>query len=117
MLLIFITLSIITILLARGINFRERVNVFSKGAGHKDLLMMVWIFVLAGAFASSAKAMGAVDATVNLALQVLPASFLLQDCLSPHAWYRCVWVLAWERLWPSCPLQPPWQIRWKYPSL
>lgn len=77
MLLIFITLSIITILLARGINFRERVNVFSKGAGHKDLLMMVWIFVLAGAFASSAKAMGAVDATVNLALQVLPATFLL----------------------------------------
>lgn len=77
MLLIFITLSIITILLARGINFRERINVFSRGAGHKDLLMMVWIFVLAGAFASSAKAMGAVDATVNLALQLLPASFLL----------------------------------------
>ena len=38
---------------------------------------MIWIFVLAGAFASSAKAMGAVDATVNLALQVLPATFLL----------------------------------------
>lgn len=77
MLLIFITLSIVTILLARGINFRERINVFSRGAGHKDLLLMVWIFVLAGAFASSAKAMGAVDATVNLALQLLPASFLL----------------------------------------
>jgi Na+/H+ antiporter NhaC len=77
MLLIFITLSIITILLARGISFRERINVFSRGAGHKDLLLMVWIFVLAGAFASSAKAMGAVDATVNLALQLLPASFLL----------------------------------------
>ena len=77
MLLIFITLSIVTILLSRGISFRERINVFSRGAGHKDLLMMVWIFVLAGAFASSAKAMGAVDATVNLALQLLPASFLL----------------------------------------
>ena len=77
MLLIFIALSIITILLSRGMNFRERINVFSKGAGHKDLLLMVWIFVLAGAFASSAKSMGAVDAMVNLALQVLPASFLL----------------------------------------
>lgn len=77
MLLIFIAISIITIMLSRGIKFRERINVFSKGAGHKDLLLMVWIFVLAGAFASSAKAMGAVDATVNLALQVLPASFLL----------------------------------------
>ena len=77
MLLIFITLSIVAILLSRGMKFRERINEFSKGAGHKDLLLMVWIFVLAGAFASSAKAMGAVDATVNLTLQLLPANFLI----------------------------------------
>lgn len=77
MLLIFITLSIIAILLSRGMRFRERITEFSKGAGHKDLLLMVWIFVLAGAFASSAKAMGAVDATVNLTLQLLPANFLV----------------------------------------
>ena len=77
MLLIFITLSIIAILLSRGMRFRERITEFSKGAGHKDLLLMVWIFVLAGAFASSAKAMGAVDATVNLTLQLLPANFLI----------------------------------------
>ncbi|MBR6550969.1 MAG: Na+/H+ antiporter NhaC family protein [Paludibacteraceae bacterium] len=77
MLLLFITLSIVTILLSRGMKFRERINEFSKGAGQKDLLLMVWIFVLAGAFASSAKAMGAVDATVNLTLQLLPANFLV----------------------------------------
>lgn len=77
MLLIFISISIIAILLSRGMSLRERIDVFSRGAGHKDLLLMIWIFVLAGAFASSAKAMGAVDATVNLALQVLPATFLL----------------------------------------
>lgn len=77
MLLIFITISIIAILLSRGMNLRERIAEFSRGAGQKDLLLMVWIFVLAGAFASSAKAMGAVDATVNLALELLPASFLL----------------------------------------
>ena len=77
MLLIFITLSIIAILLSRGMRFRERITEFSKGAGHKDLLLMVWIFVLAGAFASSAKAMGAVDASVNLTLQLLPANFLV----------------------------------------
>jgi Na+/H+ antiporter NhaC len=58
-------------------SLRERIAEFSKGAGQKDLLLMVWIFVLAGAFASSAKAMGAVDATVNLTLQLLPANFLL----------------------------------------
>ena len=77
MLLIFITISIIAILLSRGMSLRERIAEFSRGAGQKDLLLMVWIFVLAGAFASSAKAMGAVDATVNLALELLPASFLL----------------------------------------
>ena len=77
MLLIFIILSIVAILLSRGMSLRERIAAFSKGAGQKDLLLMVWIFVLAGAFASSAKAMGAVDATVNLTLQLLPANFLV----------------------------------------
>lgn len=77
MLLIFISISIIAILLSRGMSLRERIAEFSRGAGQKDLLLMVWIFVLAGAFASSAKAMGAVDATVNLALELLPTSFLL----------------------------------------
>jgi Na+/H+ antiporter NhaC len=77
MLLIFIILSIVAILLSRGMTFRERITEFSKGAGQKDLLLMVWIFVLAGAFAASAKAMGAVDATVNLTLQLLPTNFLL----------------------------------------
>jgi Na+/H+ antiporter NhaC len=77
MLLIFIIVSIVAIFLSRGMTFRERIAEFSKGAGHRDLLLMVWIFVLAGSFASSAKAMGAVDATVNLTLQLLPANFLV----------------------------------------
>lgn len=77
MLIIFLILSVIAILLSRGMKLSERINEFSKGAGHKSMLLMVWIFVLAGAFASSAKAMGAVDATVNLTLQFLPTNFLL----------------------------------------
>ena len=77
MLLIFTAISIIAILLSRGMAFRDRIAEFSKGAGHRDLLLMVWIFVLAGSFAASAKAMGAVDATVNLTLQLLPANFLV----------------------------------------
>ena len=76
MLLIFISISIIAILLSRGMKFRERISEFSKGAGQKDLLLMVWIFVLAGAFASSAKAMGAVDATVQFTLRYVPSEFL-----------------------------------------
>ena len=77
MLVIFITISIIAILLTRGIKLSERITEFSKGAGHKNMLLMVWIFILAGAFASSAKAMGAVEATVNLTLDILPTQFLL----------------------------------------
>ncbi|MBQ2291178.1 MAG: Na+/H+ antiporter NhaC family protein [Paludibacteraceae bacterium] len=77
MLVIFIAISIIAILLTRGLKLSDRITEFSKGAGHKDMLLMVWIFILAGAFASSAKAMGAVDATVNLTLKLLPTQFLL----------------------------------------
>ena len=77
MLVIFITISIIAILLTRGIKLSERITEFSKGAGHKNMLLMVWIFILAGAFASSAKAMGAVEATVSLTLAILPTQFLL----------------------------------------
>ena len=76
MLVIFIAISIIAILLTRGIKLSERITEFSKGAGHKNILL-VWIFILAGAFASSAKAMGAVEATVNLTLDILPTQFLL----------------------------------------
>ncbi len=72
----FLASSIYAIALAKG-PIAERVEHFSKGAGSPTVLLMVWIYLLAGAFASSAKAMGAVDATVNLTLQLLPASLLL----------------------------------------
>ncbi len=55
----------------------QRVKVFSAGAGDSNLMLMLWIFILAGAFAQSAKDMGAVDATVSLTLRFLPGSFLL----------------------------------------
>jgi Na+/H+ antiporter NhaC len=77
MLVIFITISIIAILLTRGLKLSERITEFSKGAGHKNMLLMVWIFILAGAFAESAGQMGAIDATVNLTLRLLPDSMLL----------------------------------------
>ncbi len=55
----------------------KRIEVFSKSAGSKNMMLMLWIFLLAGAFASSAKSMGAVDATVNLTLSLLPHSLIL----------------------------------------
>jgi Na+/H+ antiporter NhaC len=56
---------------------KERIAIFSRGAGDENMMLMVWIFILAGAFAQSAKQMGAIDATVNLTLRMLPESMLL----------------------------------------
>ena len=54
----------------------ERVSIFSQGAGHKNVLLMIWIFILAGAFATTAKEIGAIEATVNITLQLLPGKLL-----------------------------------------
>lgn len=55
----------------------DRVSIFSQGAGHKNVLLMIWIFILAGAFATTAKEIGAIEATVNITLQLLPGKLLL----------------------------------------
>ena len=72
----FLLASIYGILICRGKSLEERVSVFSRGAGNKNVLLMIWIFVLAGAFAATAKQIGAIDATVNLALRILPGKLL-----------------------------------------
>jgi Na+/H+ antiporter NhaC len=69
--------SIYAVAISRGRTLGERIHQFSLGAGHPNILLMIWIFILAGAFAQGAKAMGAIDATVNLALTLLPGSLLL----------------------------------------
>ena len=69
--------SIYAVAISGGMPVRKRVDTYSKGAGANNLMLMLWIYVLAGSFAASAKAMGAVDATVNLALSILPASMIL----------------------------------------
>ena len=54
----------------------DRISTFSHGAGHKNVLLMIWIFILAGAFATTAKEIGAIDATVNITLELLPGKLL-----------------------------------------
>ncbi len=54
----------------------ESIGHYSRGATDVNIMLMIWIFVLAGAFAASTKAMGAVDATVALALKIIPEEFL-----------------------------------------
>lgn len=73
----FLITAIYAIATCRGLPLRERITLFSQGAGDSNIMLMLWIFVLAGAFAASAKSMGAIDATVNLTLQLLPDNLLL----------------------------------------
>ena len=54
----------------------DKVAIFSEGAGNRNVLLMIWIFVLAGAFAATAKDIGAIDATVNATLHILPGNLL-----------------------------------------
>ncbi len=73
----FMVASIYAVIIFGGRPLHERITIFSRGAGTSQMMLMLWIFVLAGAFAQSAKAMGAIDATVNLALTLLPGQMLL----------------------------------------
>lgn len=73
----FLVSSVYAILITKGLNLNDRIYHFSMGASNKNIMLMIWIFILAGAFAQSAKAMGAIDATVNLTLTILPDNLLL----------------------------------------
>ena len=77
LLFIFVVSAMVGVALTRGVSFSERIAIFSRGAGSENLLLMVWIFMLAGAFAATAKEMGAAEAMVNVTLRFLPAKFAL----------------------------------------
>ena len=72
----FIVAAVYAVAISKGGKLVERIDNFSHGAANPRIMYMIWIFVLAGAFAAVAKAMGAIDATVNLALSVIPANFV-----------------------------------------
>ncbi len=76
MTVIFMISSIYAIAASGGFPLKRRIDIFTRGASSDNLMLMLWIYVLAGAFAASAKEMGAIDATVNLALNILPANMI-----------------------------------------
>ena len=73
----FLAAALTALIMNRKIKFDEKVEIFCKGAGNTNILLMIIIFILAGAFAQVAKDMGAVDSTVNLGLSLLPSSLLI----------------------------------------
>ena len=72
----FMVSSIYAITIFTGRPLMHRINSYSRGAATEQMMLMIWIFVLAGAFAHSAKQMGSIDATVNLALSLLPPQMI-----------------------------------------
>ena len=73
----FLVSSVYAVFITKGLSLSDRIMQYSKGAADKNIMLMIWIFVLAGAFAQSAKDIGAIDATVNMALELLPGNLLL----------------------------------------
>ena len=72
----FVLSSVVAVWMSKGGALHNRIELFCKGAANSNIMLMVMIFILAGAFAQTAKAMGAVDATVNLTLSILPGNVL-----------------------------------------
>ena len=73
----FMASSVYAVCITKGLSLNERMLQYSIGAANKNIMLMIWIFILAGAFAQSAKDIGAIDATVNLTLLLLPDHLLL----------------------------------------
>ena len=73
----FMVSSMFAIIINKGKPLMNRINTYSRGAATEQMMLMIWIFILAGSFACSAKTMGSIDATVNLTLSLLPPQMLL----------------------------------------
>jgi Na+/H+ antiporter NhaC len=73
----FLTASAVAVLFSKGGKMSRHLEIFCRGCANDTILLMIVIFILAGAFAGTAKAMGAVDATVNMVLFLLPETTII----------------------------------------
>lgn len=69
--------ALVGIFMNRKRGLEKNIEIFCKGAGNSNIILMCLIFILAGAFAEVAKNMGAVESTVNLGLTILPKNILV----------------------------------------
>lgn len=73
----FLLAALVALFMNRKVALDKKLDVFCKGAGEPNIILMCLIFILAGAFAEVAKTMGAVESTVNLGLTFLPSNILV----------------------------------------
>lgn len=83
-----ISIAVLVAFLINKGSINEKFSIFAKGAGDEGIMTMLMIFLLAGAFSSTAGAMGGVDATVNLGLSLIPARFVTAGSLY-HLLFPC----------------------------
>ena len=75
----FLAACLYSLFIMKGLSISERFGRLAEGAAQSGVMQMLWIFILAGAFAATAKQMGAIDATIRLALSAVPPSFVLSS--------------------------------------
>ena len=75
----FLAASLYSLFIMRGIPIAQRFEQLTAGAASPSVMQMLWIFILAGAFAATAKQMGAIDATIQLALKIVPPDFVMSS--------------------------------------
>ena len=75
---------IVALLMNRKETFAKKVEVFTKGAGHSNIILMMLIFILAGAFSTTAEKMGGVSSTVNLGLSLIPQNLIIVEIGRAH---------------------------------
>ena len=96
---VFTISSVYALYTLKNRSITERIKVFSRGAGQENLMLMLWIFVLAGAFAQTAKDIGAIDAVVRVALHFLPSHLILAGLF-----VTACFVSLLRFLWHHCPV-------------
>lgn len=78
-------------------SIEEKFSQFAKGCGNENILIMCFIYLFAGAFATVAKSMGGVDSTVNLGLSFIPAQYITAGLFVIAAFISVAQELLWEQ--------------------
>ena len=73
----FVIALVVAFLQNRSLSFDEKIHVCARGIGDDNIVIMLFIFLMAGAFSGIASAAGGAESTANLLLDILPALSLI----------------------------------------
>ena len=58
----------------RGLTFDEKIHICAQGIGDDNIVIMLFIFLMAGAFSGLASSAGGAESTANLMLDIIPGN-------------------------------------------